>query len=32
MSLWFQIHSFDGSEEEMREAVEFGLYVGVNGW
>ncbi|XP_011407800.2 PREDICTED: putative deoxyribonuclease TATDN1 isoform X2 [Amphimedon queenslandica] len=25
------IHSFDGTEEEMREAVEFGLHVGVNG-
>ena len=30
--LWFQVHSFDGSEEEMEAAVEFGLYVGVNGW
>ena len=27
-----QLHSFDGTQEEAREAVDFGLYVGLNGW
>ena len=28
----FQMHSFDGTLEEAREAVNFGLYIGLNGW
>lgn len=26
------VHSFDGSEEEMKNFVQLGLHIGLNGW
>jgi TatD DNase family protein len=26
------VHSFDGSEQDMKSLLELGYYIGVNGW
>ena len=29
---WVQVHSFDGSVDNAKHYVDFGLYIGINGW
>jgi TatD DNase family protein len=26
------VHSFDGSEQDMKSLLELGYYIGINGW
>ena len=30
--LCVQVHSFDGSIDEAMAAIDFGLFIGLNGW